>query len=117
MRVQAGGHILRADEPAEQGGTDTGPTPHDLLLAALGTCTAMTLRMYAARKGWPLVDAHVSLTGERLETGYRIQETIALEGDLDAAMRARLMVIAARCPVHRTLAGTVHIETREGGLS
>jgi len=121
--VQAGPHGLRADEPAEVGGTDTGPTPYGLLLAALGACTTMTLRLYADRKGLPLERASVRLRHERIhardcercetESGHvdRIQRTLELEGPLDEDGRARLAAIADRCPVHRTLHGEVTVET------
>ncbi len=113
---EAGGHRVRSDEPRDLGGEDTGPSPHDLLLMALGSCTAITLRLYARRKAWPLRDAHVRLVAEKLDGVFRIRETITLEGDLDAAQRARLMEIAARCPVHRTLTGTVEIVPVEGDV-
>lgn len=113
---EAGGHRVRSDEPLELGGEDTGPSPHDLLLMALGSCTAITLRLYARRKAWPLRDAHVRLAAEKLDGVFRIRETITLEGDLDAAQRARLMEIAERCPVHRTLTGTVEIVPVEGDV-
>lgn len=114
MHVQVGPHALRGDEPAERGGTDTGPEPHELMLAALGTCTLMTLRLYAARKGWPLGNTRVRLTGQRGADGaYAIESHVILDGPLDAAQRARLVEIAARCPVHRTLTGDIAIRTTE----
>ena len=117
-------HVLRADEPVAVGGTDTGPTPHDMLLAALGACTAVTLRMYAERKKWPLGRIEVRLRHERVhaedcqtcETKEgkidRIERDIAIEGPLDAEQKARLLEIAGKCPVHRTLTSEVWIETR-----
>lgn len=111
MQVDIGPHRLRGDEPVESGGTDTGPRPHELLLAALGTCTAITLRMYAERKGWPLTGVRVRLTGGRTETHYAIRCEIALAGALDAEQRRRLLEIADRCPVHRTLTGQILIST------
>jgi putative redox protein len=126
QEITAGAHRLVADEPTDvPGGTDTGPTPYDLLLAGLGACTTMTLRMYADRKGLPLTGATARLRHSRIhakdceecETAKgrvdRIERTIELSGDLDDAQRKRLVEIADRCPVHRTLRGEIVIETRE----
>lgn len=125
--MRLGQHVLYADEPVEHGGGDTGPSPYELLLAALGSCTAMTLRLYAARKKWPLVRTTVTLTHEKRhatdcedceEDGSRLDHLargIRLEGSLSVEQRARLMEIADRCPVHRTLLGEIRIETRELG--
>lgn len=119
----AGGHRLVGDEPRTDGGTDTGPTPHQLLLASLGACVAMTLRLYADRKGWPLEAASVALRhsrewrasdvkdGERTRI-ERIECEVALEGPLSDEQRERLLEIAQRCPVHRTLEGPLDIVTR-----
>ena len=113
VRVSAGGVQFVADEPAEVGGLGSGPNPYDLLGAALGACTAMTLRLYADRKGLPL-------DGVRVEVGHAkdggapadlFVRGIELKGDLDAAQRARLMEIADKCPVHRTLTTGSRIET------
>ena len=113
--ITIGRHQLRADEEVEKGGSDTGPEPHELLLAALGVCTSMTLRLYADRKGWPLQSVRVTLGGATEDTRYAITRRIILEGDLDAAQRQRLIEIANKCPVHRTLTGEVVITTREEG--
>ncbi len=109
VTIQAGPHRLAADEPAGSGGTDTGPDPYSLLLAALGACTAMTLLLYARRKGWPLARVTVRLRQEN-----RTPRTITLTGPLEAAERARLMEIARRCPVHQTLEGRPVVVDREG---
>lgn len=108
--ISVGSHVARCDEPVDKGGTDTGPTPQETLLAALGACEAITLRMYASRKGWPLRDAKVHLTASFVEGVYVIRRQLALEGDLDDGQRARLHEIANRCPVHRAITGEVRVE-------
>jgi putative redox protein len=126
QNVVAGPHRLLADEPLSYGGDNTGPTPYDLLLAGLGACTTMTMRMYAERKGWPLERASVTMTHQKIHakdcdtcettTGKvdLINRDIRIEGpELDAEQRARLMEIADRCPVHRTLHSEVKITSRE----
>ena len=122
--VRTGSHTFAADEPASAGGLDMGPGPYDLLLAALGSCTAMTLRMYAERKGWALDNVEVRLRHGRehardcAECGDAptvvdvIGRDIVIEGGLDEAQRRRLMEIAGHCPVHRTLTGIIRVETR-----
>ncbi len=123
--ITAGGHSLVADEPADVGGTDSGPTPYDLLVAGLGACTAITLRMYADRKAWPLEAVTVSLVHRKVDaaecrncetrTGKidRIKRVIDMTGPLETAQRQRLMEIAGRCPVHRTLQSEIDVITRE----
>ncbi len=104
---------LIADEPVDAGGTGLGFSPHQLLAAALGACTNATVRMYADRKGWPLeaIDTDVVIThGESVDT-TQIRRTITFTGALDQSQRARLLYIAERCPIHRTLAGSVTIAT------
>ena len=122
QRITAGRHLLSADEPTPVG-HDTGPSPYDLLLAGLGACTSMTLRMYAKRKQWPLERVRVSLRHSRIhatdcencetQTGQldRVERTIRLTGDLDDEQRQRLLEIADRCPVHRTLHSEVDVST------
>lgn len=116
QEIELGRHRLRGDEPAAQGGTDTGPAPYDLLLAALGSCTSMTLTLYARRKQWPLRSVRVELRHAKVprEGGSvdRIERSIALEGPLDDEQRARLLEIANKCPVHRTLTSQIEIESR-----
>ena len=119
----ASGHRLYVDEPVDVGGLGTGPTPYDLILAGLGSCTAMTIRLYAARKGWPLQRVRVRLAHDRThekdcenceDPGSKvdlIRRELILEGALDDAQRARLVEIAEKCPVHRSLAAGIRIVT------
>ena len=124
QEVRLGAHHLVADEPAADGGTDAGPTPYGLLLAALGTCSGMTMRLYADRKGWPLAGTRVRLRHSRdhevdcencVEGDARIERIdreLELLGPLTEAQRVRLAEIADRCPVHRTLRSRVEIVTK-----
>ena len=113
VRVVTPSTTFLADEPASVGGLDSGPTPYDLLSAGLGACTAMTCRMYAERKQWPLVRVVVEVghTAKTTSERDRFVRRIAFEGDLDAAQHARLLEIADRCPVHRTLTESAIVET------
>jgi putative redox protein len=121
-QIAAGQHQLMADEPPPVG-DDTGPTPYDLVLAGLGACTSMTVRMYADRKRWPLEEIRVTLRHSRIHAkdcadcettnGYidQIDCDVELTGDLNDAQRERLLHIAERCPVHQTLTSAVRITT------
>jgi putative redox protein len=123
--ITAGHHEFFADEPASVGGGDIGPGPYDLLLAALGSCTAMTIRLYADRHAMKLENVSVSLRHQRVHEVdaaregktrlERITRNIRLVGGLSPEERARLIDVANRCPVHRTLTGNVEIDTREAG--
>jgi putative redox protein len=122
-RVTTDDHAWLADEPTDVGGDNLGPDPYEQLLAALGTCTSMTLRMYANRKMWNLTGLRVELTHKRDhgpdcerceepdQTIDVIERAIEIEGDLDDAQIARLLEIADRCPVHKTLTGDLRIES------
>ena len=122
--VIAGTHRFVADEPASVGGTERGPAPYELLLAALGSCTSMTIGMYARRKAWPLEHVTVRLRHEQRHIAdcencekeqtllTRIEREIELTGALSTDQRARLLEIANKCPVHRTLTAKIEIDTR-----
>jgi len=121
--VSARSHELKADEPVDFGGTDIGPTPYEYLLAAIGTCTAMTLRFYADRKSWPLESAEVSMRQSRPheadcekcateEVGIsRVERRIHMVGPLSDDQRKRLLEVADRCPVKQTLARGIRVDT------
>jgi putative redox protein len=123
MDISVGPHKLVADEGAEVGGNDLGPEPHDFLLAGLGACTSMTLRMYADRKGIPLQQVRVRLSRRKIKAAdcpdcltkegdvEEIVREIVLIGDLDDATRQRLLEIANKCPVHRTLTGEIKVRS------
>jgi putative redox protein len=114
-KVYAGGHFIYADEPEEIGGTDEGMTPSALLLASLGSCTAITIRMYADRKNMALdaIKIHLAINDkeEDLSKDTHISRKIELSGDLTAAEMLRLMEIADRCPIHKILSNPIKIET------
>jgi len=124
QEIEIGPHRLKGDEPLAFGGADTGPSPYDFLLAALGTCTSMTISLYAQRKGWPLDSVTVSLHHSKIhavdcaecETKVgkidRIEREIQLTGALTNEQRAKLMEIADKCPVHQTLTSEINIITQ-----
>jgi uncharacterized OsmC-like protein len=120
-RIDTGDLALIGDEPIESGGDGLGPNPYELLLAALGHCTVLTILLYARRKGWPVDGVSVRANHERLvvteeidgelirKKVERIVQEIALQGNLDEDQRARLIEIAGKCPVHRTITGDLEI--------
>ena len=124
QEIVVGRHHLKADEPEDAGGADTGPSPYDYLLVALGSCTSMTVAMYARRKQWPLEGITIRLEHSKIhatdcaecetKNGMldRIERDISLSGPLSEAHRARLLEIAERCPVHRTLVSEISIRSR-----
>lgn len=114
VEARMGGTTLVMDEPVAAGGSGSGPNPYELIAAAVGACTTMTIRLYANRKGWPLerVRAAVRHSRASLAAKDRFTLDITLEGPLDAGQRARMMEIAERCPVHLTLARGSEVEAR-----
>lgn len=113
-KVYAGGHLIYADEPKELGGTDEGMTPGALLLASLGSCTAITIRMYADRKEMPLESIKINLAickEEEMSKETTISRKIEFTGELSQEQRERLMVIADKCPIHKLLSNPIRILT------
>jgi putative redox protein len=114
--IVAGRHVMAADEAESLGGRDTGPDPYELVMSGLGACTAMTMRMYAERKQWPLARSsvqvrHSKITGADGKPLDRFERVITLEGDLSAEQRQRLLEIANKCPVHQTLTHGSEVQT------
>ena len=124
QKVDVGSYQLTTDEPVSYGGTDSGPSPYDLILAALGSCTSMTIGLYARKRSWPVEKITVSLWHTKIhakdcddcETKEgridRIEMEIHLDGALTDEQRAKLMEIAGKCPVHQTLTSEINIKTR-----
>ncbi|CAN5223450.1 OsmC family protein [soil metagenome] len=129
QEVVSGEHRLTVDEPVAVGGTGAAPGPYEYLLAALGACTSMTVGLYARTRKWPLQDIEVSLRHQRIHAKdcadcetkegmlHRIELEVQLSGDLTPEQRAKLMEIAYKCPVHRTLKGEIDIKLREAGAA
>jgi putative redox protein len=123
QNIAVGSHSFQADEPNENGGRDAGPDPHELLLAALGTCAGITVQIYAERKQWPLAGVHVQLSYVKVpaedqpdaKAGMmvdRIEMAISCSGDLSQDQQDRLLEVAGRCPVHRMLTSQMQIRMR-----
>ena len=124
QKVQVGSHQLMTDEPVSYGGMDSGPSPYDLILAALGSCTSMTIGLYARKRSWPVDKITVSLWHSKIhakdcddcETKEgridRIEMEIHLDGSLTDEQRAKLMEVAEKCPVHQTLTHEINIKSR-----
>ena len=124
QKIEIGSHHLTADEPVSFGGSDTGSSPYDLILAALGACTSMTIGLYARKRKWPLENITVSLRHSKIHAADcaecetkegridRIEMEIHLDGTLTDEQRAKLMEIAGKCPVHQTLTSEINIKTK-----
>jgi putative redox protein len=122
VEVKAAGARFLADEPIDVGGLGSGPSPYQLLSAALGACTAMTLRLYANQKKWPLkwvgvTVNHTKTSGDPKDVRDVFSRVIDIDGDFDAAQQARLIEIANKCPVHRTLERGSLVETQKGAFN
>jgi len=112
-RIAARGHVFLADEPTDHGGKDSGPSPHELLLSGLASCVAITLKMYAGRKGWDTGGIAVDVSMERTQSGRDVASNfvieVGFEKELEPEQRERLLQIAKSCPVHRTLGSPIHL--------
>ncbi|MBD1367302.1 OsmC family protein [Mucilaginibacter sp. ZT4R22] len=109
--VKSGNHTLIADEPIDDGGTDTGMSPYNLLMASLASCTAITLRMYINRKMWIIEEITVDLEMYRTETGIFIESKLKFKGEVTPEQKKRLITIADACPIHKILVGNIVINT------
>ena len=114
--IEVAGHRIRADEEVEKAATIPARRRTSSCSRRSALCTAMTLKVYAERKGWPLEDVKVTLNGAKGEGGYIITRQVAMHGELDAEQRQRLLEIADKCPVHRTLMGEITINTTQGDV-
>ena len=111
VKLQNGRHEFSADEPKDLGGGDTGPAPDEVLEASLASCTAITLRMYADRKKWPVAEINVTVDVERVGTKTVFTRSIQINGGIDEAQRQRLLEIAKACPVSKSLLGEIEINS------
>ncbi|NCT41292.1 MAG: OsmC family protein [Alphaproteobacteria bacterium] len=112
VSIDVSGHKITGDEPQDAGGKDLGPAPYDLLTAALGECTAMTVRWYALQQKWPLERVEVNITFQKIDKVGVFEKEVIVHGDkLTDEQRQKLIEIAAKCPVQRTLEGKVKIKT------
>jgi putative redox protein len=112
--VRIGPHTLVADEPVSAGGDDAGPAPHEWILAGLAACTSMTVKLYADKRGWPLASVHVRVDGEHVDGAFVLKREVHFVGaGLTDEQHARLVEIANKCPVHKSLTGPIRIETTE----
>lgn len=110
-QVSARDFQLTVDEPSDLGGTNTGPTPTELVFSGLGACKAITMKMYAQRKGWPLAAVDAEIETEQIDKRYKITVWLQLTGELSREQREKLLAIADKCPVHKLLAPGADIQT------
>jgi putative redox protein len=111
VRLDDGRHEFGSDEPAENGGSDSAPSPDELMEAALASCTVITLRMYADRKQWPVIAINATVTLERTDSNTIFTRHIIIDGDITEEQRERMLQIASSCPVSKTLKGAITISS------